>query len=250
MTLANHIFKQLLLRERQAQETMLKDNEHFGLANVHKETELSVVDNHPGDSASDLYEREKDIAHLTDAYRYLEEIDRALQKIEHGTYGLCEWCGKPIETERLMIVPTARYCIAHQNAFEQSRAVDEARHSDHPARPVEEDRVYGLSFPENDPEKEAVTTDGEDIWQMLEHYGTSDTPSTYGRGEMVVDDMALEIGEPVGYVDSIEGFLATDLSGRAQNAYFVRSPAYVDYTAHLDENGVDRWPLNDEYVDD
>ncbi|PTQ57089.1 MAG: DnaK suppressor protein [Candidatus Carbobacillus altaicus] len=247
---SNDFFKELILRERQATEAMLQANERFGLANRNGETELSVVDHHPGDVASDLYEREKDVAYLSDAYQYLEEIDRALGKIERGTYGFCEWCGAPIEAERLMIVPTARYCIVHQNAFEQSRAIDEARHAANPARPVEEGGVYGLSYPEGDEKKEAAATDGEDIWQMVEHYGTSDTPSTYGRGEMDFTDTAIEVGEPVGYVDPIEGFLATDLSGRAQHAFFVRSPAYEDYTAHLDAFGEDRWPFADEHVED
>jgi DnaK suppressor protein len=43
----------------------------------------------------------------------LEEIERALAKIEDGTYGSCEKCGEPIPPARLEAVPTARFCIAH-----------------------------------------------------------------------------------------------------------------------------------------
>ncbi len=43
--------------------------------------------------------------------RSLDEIDVALGKIEEGTYGLCEECGKPIGAARLEIRPQARFCM-------------------------------------------------------------------------------------------------------------------------------------------
>jgi DnaK suppressor protein len=44
--------------------------------------------------------------------REREEIDDALQRIERGEYGLCEACGRPIELERLEVMPMARLCEA------------------------------------------------------------------------------------------------------------------------------------------
>jgi len=41
----------------------------------------------------------------------LEMINRALQKIKNGTYGLCEKCGEIINEERLKIMPTATKCV-------------------------------------------------------------------------------------------------------------------------------------------
>ena len=38
-------------------------------------------------------------------------INRALQKIENGAYGLCEKCGETINEERLKIMPTATKCV-------------------------------------------------------------------------------------------------------------------------------------------
>lgn len=40
-------------------------------------------------------------------------VKRALDKIEKGTYGICEVCGKEIEKDRLDANPAARTCIAH-----------------------------------------------------------------------------------------------------------------------------------------
>src|SRR3954452_4815720 len=41
----------------------------------------------------------------------LNEVERALAKFDHGTYGRCEGCGEPIPEARLEAKPAARYCI-------------------------------------------------------------------------------------------------------------------------------------------
>jgi len=43
----------------------------------------------------------------------LDEVERALAKLDAGTYGRCETCGEAISPARLEAVPTARYCINH-----------------------------------------------------------------------------------------------------------------------------------------
>jgi DnaK suppressor protein len=43
----------------------------------------------------------------------LDEVQRALTRIDEGEYGLCEVCGQPIQEERLEAVPAATLCIDH-----------------------------------------------------------------------------------------------------------------------------------------
>jgi DnaK suppressor protein len=43
----------------------------------------------------------------------LDEVERALAKIDAGTYGHCEVCGKPIAGPRLEVMPATRFCIDH-----------------------------------------------------------------------------------------------------------------------------------------
>lgn len=43
----------------------------------------------------------------------LDEVERALGKLEDGTYGKCEVCGEDIAAARLEAMPAARYCITH-----------------------------------------------------------------------------------------------------------------------------------------
>ncbi len=43
--------------------------------------------------------------------KYLKKIEKALKKIDDGTYGICEKCGKCISFERLKLRPVAELCI-------------------------------------------------------------------------------------------------------------------------------------------
>ena len=43
----------------------------------------------------------------------LKDVSIALEKIDEGTYGICEKCGKEIEKERLEAAPEAKFCIKH-----------------------------------------------------------------------------------------------------------------------------------------
>ena len=51
----------------------------------------------------------------------LERVDRALKKIEEGTYGLSDRSGEPIPRERLEAVPEALYTLSEEEARERSR---------------------------------------------------------------------------------------------------------------------------------
>jgi len=72
---------------------------------------VASVDNHLADTATDTYDRELEDGIEEDAERLIERIDAALGRIEAGTYGICEVCGRPIGDERLEAVPYATLCI-------------------------------------------------------------------------------------------------------------------------------------------
>ncbi len=72
------------------------------------------TDNHLGDTAGAMYDRELDEGLEEGAQQTLAEIDAALRRIDDGTYGICEVCGKPIAPERLAAIPWARLCIDDQ----------------------------------------------------------------------------------------------------------------------------------------
>lgn len=54
----------------------------------------------------------------------IEEIDAALLRIDNGTYGQCDRCGRPIDEERLKAMPTARYDAECQEKIEASQGAE------------------------------------------------------------------------------------------------------------------------------
>jgi RNA polymerase-binding transcription factor DksA len=70
--------------------------------------ELSNYDQHPADSGTDTFEREKDLGILDDLEGELAEIEAAIERIDNGTYGVDEVTGAPIDDARLEALPTAR----------------------------------------------------------------------------------------------------------------------------------------------
>lgn len=62
------------------------------------------------------------MARLTDRdSKLLREIDRALRKLEAGTYGICEISGEPIDFDRLMARPWSRHALAAKEAVEREK---------------------------------------------------------------------------------------------------------------------------------
>lgn len=110
-------FRGLLERERQR----IVDT----IAHLHEENPRNMEDevgevagrgsdNHLGDMATVTFDRELDEGLEEGAQQTLAQIDRALARIEDGTYGTCERCGKPIAEERLRARPWATLCIDDQ----------------------------------------------------------------------------------------------------------------------------------------
>ena len=68
-------------------------------------------DEHDPEGTTVAFERAQVAALLSDAQRELSDIDRALERLQDGTYGVCAHCGKPIAPERLAARPSAATCI-------------------------------------------------------------------------------------------------------------------------------------------
>src|SRR5271163_4248107 len=97
-----------LLRAEQAElKAQLKE---LGFANE-GDTGLSY-DSNFADSSQVTAERGEAERLATELQEALDEVEAALQRLEAGSYGRCEGCGKPIGTPRLEAMPAARFCIA------------------------------------------------------------------------------------------------------------------------------------------
>ena len=64
------------------------------------------------DAGTKTFEREHEMSVLYNAQALLEQAERALQRLDDGTYGICEMCGQPIGKNRLQYMPRATLCRA------------------------------------------------------------------------------------------------------------------------------------------
>lgn len=80
--------------------------------------DLSNVPIHMADVGTDNYERELMIELIQNGEDSVRNIDDALERIEEGTFGICEACEKKINRERLKAVPYASLCINCQREEE------------------------------------------------------------------------------------------------------------------------------------
>ena len=84
---------------------LLDQASHAG-AGIESEREPDTAD------GSATLEQERVLAVTAELRATLEEVNRALEKIEQGTYGRCDSCGKAIPAERLEILPQASLCVS------------------------------------------------------------------------------------------------------------------------------------------
>lgn len=85
------------------------------------EEEEDFTEHDAGDRSQSLFTREMDATVEQTLEKRLQYVERALQKIEEGTYGICDDTGEPIPRERLEAVPEAIYTLEAQQRRERER---------------------------------------------------------------------------------------------------------------------------------
>ncbi len=86
---------------------------------AHAQSDLVDLMRDSGDGAGDdqadagakTYEREQEISLANNAREMLEQNEHALERLDNGTYGICESCGNPIGKLRLQAAPRATLCM-------------------------------------------------------------------------------------------------------------------------------------------
>ncbi len=104
--------------------TILKEMEEQTLKALHKSNESLMFQSSYGDKDEFLTSTMNDLllSQKSKNLKKLNEIKRALKKIENNTYGLCEKTNKPINVKRLKANPLARYNI--EEATAQSEEIE------------------------------------------------------------------------------------------------------------------------------
>ena len=69
------------------------------------------------DNAVEVADYAKNLSVEKELERDLRDVEKALKKMAAGTYGVCNYCGKEIETARLKIRPESSSCVACKKAI-------------------------------------------------------------------------------------------------------------------------------------
>ena len=112
--------RQRLEAERAELQVQLTTIEETSFATSQSDLSGEVsFDEENADAGTFTFERERDLSIENNVRDLMGKIDRALARMEGGTYGICSRCGKPIEKARLKALPYADLCI--KDAQAQSR---------------------------------------------------------------------------------------------------------------------------------
>jgi RNA polymerase-binding protein DksA len=115
-------FKKLLLDRRRRILGTVQGMEEEAL----KASDQDFSVDHMADHGSDNFDQDFTLSLVESERKELIEIDRALGRIEQGTYGICEGTGEPIPRPRLEAIPHARYSVEYQRKLEAGEVeVDE-----------------------------------------------------------------------------------------------------------------------------
>lgn len=106
---------------KELKEKLLAEKAHFEeeLSRIAKptgaegdyQTSFSEIGTDEDENASEVEEYTDNLAVTTNLEKQLKEISEALERMENGTYGICENCSKEIPLERLRVYPAAKRCL-------------------------------------------------------------------------------------------------------------------------------------------
>ncbi|MFF3753771.1 TraR/DksA family transcriptional regulator [Streptomyces sp. NPDC002018] len=105
------VVRERLAAEWDSTEAQIKALNRDFVAIVEANALVAVDDEHDPEGSSTAFERAHVAALLARAREHLDDLDRALERLERGDYGRCEVCGEPIPAERLEARPAARTCV-------------------------------------------------------------------------------------------------------------------------------------------
>ncbi len=178
-------FKEKLISEQARVLNLINQMKQNGVINSNSEmaTEISFYDNHPSDTASELFDKEKGLALKGNEMSIIKKIDDALKSIENHTYGKCKSCGKDIIEARLEFIPYAENCVACQKSIGNNKPAEQNN------RCVEEE-LLGTHFRYSNSGE--VGIDAEDTYQVVQRFNK-------------LEDLSLDYDDDDdGYVEPIE----------------------------------------------
>jgi len=114
-------FREALVdRRRQLSDWIERLTEESAADSPDNTGEPSSLPTHLADLGSNAFEQDQNLGMAERGAEEVHEIDEALARVEDGTYGICERCGRPIHIDRLRARPWVVRCAECQAARESS----------------------------------------------------------------------------------------------------------------------------------
>lgn len=111
-----------LIEERERIQTDLANlDQEIVVLGQGQQVEGGGTGNHHADDATDITEQERNLALIGNLRERLHDVERALERLDIGTYGICERCAQPIAPGRLEALPFATFCITCQEIEDRQR---------------------------------------------------------------------------------------------------------------------------------
>jgi len=163
--------------------------------------QLSTLDQHQADVASEVFEREKELSILEQVDADLDAVGEAFRRIDHDSYGRCDTCGVAIPDERLAARPTTRFCVEHERLWEL--------------------RTMSLSFPEGE-YRDATSAEQWAEREATRHFEFLPTEDMLPEFEVGPEEAALHTveidGEPAARMGADEIELAEFLESNSRDS--------------------------------
>jgi len=222
-----HYEELLKLEYKHAHDTLKMAEDHNFKDSLRNSTEeLSSYDNHPADIGTETYEMEKNLALEGHQMHQMQEIEHAMQKIKDGTYGICDFCGKEIDKERLEALPQANLCIDCE--VKRKRDIEEMQYDRSPNEEVLTP-PFGRTFKDD---VDYNGYDGEDAWQDVQKYGSSDSPQDLSVNRKIdYRNLFYDSIEDPGFVEEVEKIINDEYRNQIPEGHVEQLPKKegIDY---------------------
>lgn len=116
-----YVQRLLNIRDRLLDEIEFNASDNLKRTQKEASSDLSAYSFHMADAGTDNFDREFALSMVSNEQELLNEVNDALKRLENGTYGICEMCGKPIPKARLDAIPWTRYTVECQSELEKTQ---------------------------------------------------------------------------------------------------------------------------------
>jgi DnaK suppressor protein len=114
--------RQLEDRRSEIQDDVSFMAEEMRSIGVEQDDENGSLGNHIAEDGASVAEAERIVTVTEDLQDILAQVDAALERMNEGTYGICQRCGNPVGEERLEAFPYVAFCIECQSRIEREQA--------------------------------------------------------------------------------------------------------------------------------